>query len=168
MFLLERVTGIDGEHGTHIQILTPFKEFKKPHSIRRVVVPGARMGRSIDERSDGFLPVETISDVIAFEVISTRETQKGRLHVGKFFHQVDSIAVRPIFVRRREERNHVERDRARVRDRKNEVIRGRRLDVAGCERDVVLLPVAADSWRGGSGKCFACLVANDVHGHRSD
>src|SRR5947209_14380697 len=79
VFLLQGISGIYGEHRFHVQVFAPFQEFEQTHSVRRLVMPGARVRWPIHERTNGLLPFEAIGDVIAFQVIPARKTQKGRV-----------------------------------------------------------------------------------------
>jgi hypothetical protein len=62
--------------------------------------------------ADGFLPVETFGDGIAFNVIAAGEAQELGLHVREQLHDVRSCAVRTIVVGRRKKRNILEPNHA--------------------------------------------------------
>jgi hypothetical protein len=66
------------------------------------------VSRPIDPGADGLLPLEAFGDVIAFQIIATRQPEKSWLHGGQLFHQVRTQAICAIMVGRREDGNHAE------------------------------------------------------------
>ncbi len=124
MFAAKRVARINREHGVHLEVFAPLEELEQAHSVRRMIHPGARMGGTIDERADGFLPLETVCDSVALKIIAARKAQESWVHGGELFHQIDAIAVDAIVICGREKGDELQPQSSGMRDRENEVVGG--------------------------------------------
>ena len=63
MLAAQRVAGVDGEHGIHLEVFAPLQKLEQAHAVIGVIAPGAGMRGAVDERADGLLPVEAVGDV---------------------------------------------------------------------------------------------------------
>ena len=122
VLLRQRVAGVDGEHRLHLQVFAPLQKFKQAHAVRRAIAPGAHVRGTVDPGADGLLPVEAVGDVVAFKIIAAGQAQEFGLHGGQQIHKVDAIAVGPVVIGGREERDEIEPDRCRLCDGQDEVI----------------------------------------------
>ena len=160
--LAQGVAGVDGQHGLHVQVLAPLQEFQQAHAVGRPVAPGVvHVAGALGDIADGLLPVEARFDGVAFQVIAAGKAQEGRLHVGQQLHDVVAIAVRPVVVGGRKERDHAEPDRAFGGGRKHQLILGGcgRLGIRG-EHRLVLFPVSGERGNARAGLHGGAFVAD--------
>ena len=137
----ERVSGVDGEEWLHVEVFAPVEEFEEAEAVGRLVLPGAGVGGTVDERADGLLPVEALIDAISFKVIAAGEAEEGGVHGGEFFHEVYAEAIGAIFVGGWEEGDEAEPEGAGVLDGDFEVGgEGGFQGGGGFEGEGVLLP----------------------------
>ena len=59
--------------------------------------------RPVHPRPDRLLPLVPLRNVIALQIIPTRQPQKIRVHRRHFLHQVNPVSVRPPKIRRRKQ-----------------------------------------------------------------
>ena len=111
VIMFQRVTGEHGEHRFHVQVLAPAEKFRQAETVGGPVIPATAMAGPLLDGADGFLPVETLVEVIAFDVIAAGEAQKFRMHVREQLRDVGTVAIRAIVVGRREQRNLLKPDR---------------------------------------------------------
>src|SRR5262249_16883478 len=72
--------------------------------------PRTHVSRPLFQRTDGRLPVKTIIVIWSFQVIAARETEKAWFQARQELHQVRTVAVLPVLVSRRKQRNQTEPD----------------------------------------------------------
>src|SRR5208283_4570587 len=90
--LAQRVAGIDGQHRFHVEVLAPFQVFEQAHAIGGPIAPGiVLVAGAFGDVVDGFLPVETGGDGVAFEVIAAGKTKERRVHAGEQLHDVFAV-----------------------------------------------------------------------------
>jgi len=164
----QRVSGIDGEDGLHVEVFAPLEKFKQAEAVRGVVIPGAGMGGAIDHGADGLLPVVVVGDAVAFKIIAAGEAQEGGVHGGHLFHQVSAVAVGAVLVGGREERNEIEPESSGMSDGDGQVVVRGRLDGAGFELEVDLLPAGGEAVDFSAGEGFAGLVGDEADDDRTD
>ena len=112
MLLAQGVARINRQHRLHVQVFAPLQKLQQTEAVGGPITPRAAVAGTLRDVADGFLPVETFVDAIAFEIIAAGEAQELRLHVREQLHDVRASAVRAIVVSRRKERNVLEPDRA--------------------------------------------------------
>ena len=84
--------------------------------------------------------VEALIDLISFKIVAAGQAQKLRMHACHQFHDVRPIAVLAVPVRRRKERDQRDPQLAGVTRREQQMIRRRRREASGLQREVILLP----------------------------
>ena len=136
----ECVARIYRQHGFGVHVLAPEQELVQAQAVRRAIRPGRHVSRPLLQWSQRLLPVESVGDLIALEVIAARKAQELRLHVHEHLHEVGPEAVRLILERRRKQGDKTEPHRARPIHGEDEAGLGGRCDVAGLQRQFVLLP----------------------------
>ena len=62
--VLQRVAGENRQHRLHVQILAPIQKFQQAETIRGPITPRAAVAGPLRNVADGFLPVETLVDVL--------------------------------------------------------------------------------------------------------
>ena len=80
------------------------------------------MGGPIDERANRVLPFKPLVDLITLQIVAARKPQKLRMHCGHHLHQVRTIAVLAIVVRRRKDGNELQPHRSRMTERKAQMV----------------------------------------------
>ena len=142
VFAAQRVAGVDREHRFDLQVLAPLQKFEQSKAVGRPVAPRRLMSGPIDHRANRLLPVEAVDDSIALEIVPSRQPQEVRMHRGHALHQVGAVAVRAIVVGGRKERHELQPELAGLCDGQLQVIRTRRLHIAGGQRVLITRPVA--------------------------
>src|ERR1035438_5603855 len=104
--------------------------------------PRAWVGRTIHQRANGLLPLESFRDVIAFQIVAARKAQERWVERSHFLRQVDPVPMRPIMKRGRKQRYNFKPDCCRRRDSKLEMVVPTNRRLAGLERERILLPIA--------------------------
>src|SRR5690348_712865 len=95
--------------------------------------------------ADGFLPVETGGEIVAFEVIAAGEPQESGFHGGEELHDILSVAVGCVVVGRGKQGYEVEPIGPGVGGCNDKACICGWLDVwGGGQGQVILLPMAAD------------------------
>src|SRR6202041_4065236 len=133
-----RIAGIDGEYRLNLQVLTPLHELQQAHSVGGAIAPRTRVRGAVHKRPDRLLPLVALRNVITLEVVAARQAQKLRMHRGKLFHNVDAVAVGPVMIRRRKERNEIEPNGCGMSDGQLEMIVGGSRDLTSLQREAVL------------------------------
>ena len=109
----EAVAGKNAEQRFHVQILAPLSEFEQTQAVGGPVTPGAGMARTLFDRPNGFLPVETLIEGVALKIIAAGESEELGLHGSQHVHEVGAVAVLAILVSGREERDILQPQRSR-------------------------------------------------------
>ena len=162
----QRVSGIDAQQRLHVQVLAPFQEFQQSHAIGGVVAPRGGVRRTVDQRADHFLPIETGLDPVAFEVVSPGEAQERGTHGGQLLHDVDAVPVRPAVIGGREQGNQLEPQSRGSVDGQLEMVLGGRGGISGLHLELVLLPAASGDRDRRFGENLSGLVRHERNPHR--
>ena len=112
MLLAQRVTRINCEYRLHFQIFAPLQKLQQTKTVSRPITPRAAVSGALRNIADGLLPVESLSDGIAFDIIAAGKAQELWLHVCQQLHDVRACPVRAIVVGRRKKRNVLKPNRA--------------------------------------------------------
>src|ERR1035441_1165916 len=95
-----------------------------------MIAPGCRVRRSVHQRTNHLLPIETFRNAAALEVVPSWKSQEGGMHCSQLLHNIDAVSVRPVMIGRREQGNQLEPERSWTVDRQFQVVFGRGLDIA--------------------------------------
>src|SRR5579862_6747360 len=93
MLTVQCISGENRKHGLHLQVLTPFEKLKQAQAVGRTIAPRSLMAGAIGEVAQGLLPVEALSDRVAFEIVAAGQAEEGGVHIGEQPHDVSAIAV---------------------------------------------------------------------------
>src|SRR5690606_36832651 len=93
------------EHGLGADALGPEKKLEQAETVGGTITPGAHVAGTLVDGTDGFPPLETRVDDVAFEVVAAGEAQKLRLHVDHHLHEIGAEAVGTVDASRREKGN---------------------------------------------------------------
>src|ERR1700756_4305321 len=80
------------------------------------------MRRPVHPWADRLLPLEPLRDMVAFQVVASRQPQKLRMHGGQLLHQVGSQPVLAAEVGQREDRDQAQVEISGVAGNQLEVI----------------------------------------------
>ncbi len=58
--LHEGEAGVNSENRLHLEVFAPPEELKQTEAVGGLITPGAEVSGPVDQRADGFLPVETL------------------------------------------------------------------------------------------------------------
>src|SRR5579884_2759633 len=98
------------------------------------------MCRTIDEGTDGVLPIEALFDTVAFEEIPAGKTKEARMDGGEHAHEIGTVAVCAGIVRSgmkgwRKQRDELQIDRAGSGEGDFEMVRGRGRQIGARAQD---------------------------------
>ncbi len=125
------------------------------------------MARTLFDRPNGFLPVETLIEGVALKIIAAGEPEEFGLHGRQQFHDIGAVAVLAILVSGREERDILQPQRSRGRRGEFEDVFLGGGNVLGLQFGLEFLPFGSQTGDFGAGEGGLAIGAFKADGHRA-